>query len=155
MFAQWENSIHPSQAIAINCNKGRNIRALLTSGETPPCQLWKSVSFLSSDGASIQGWLCLPDREGPFPNILNVHGGPEGVLTEVYLPAYQAWVDHGFAYLSINYRGPSTFESEFEHKIYGNPGHWEIKDMVASRGWLIENEISIPTQIFLSRKMYR
>ena len=60
--------------------------------------------FTSSDGQTIQGWLGLPDGAGPFPTVLETHGGPHAVAIEHFSAWSQAWLDHGFAYLTINYR---------------------------------------------------
>jgi dipeptidyl aminopeptidase/acylaminoacyl peptidase len=32
----------------------------------------------------------------------DTHGGPTAVTTESFSPQSQAWLDHGFAFLSIN-----------------------------------------------------
>ena len=42
------------------------------------------MSFASSGGQEIQGWLAVPDGEGPFPTILETHGGPEHAVTEEF-----------------------------------------------------------------------
>jgi dipeptidyl aminopeptidase/acylaminoacyl peptidase len=114
----------------------------------------KSITFRSSDGEIIQGWLGLPDGPGPFPTILETHGGPTGVAAEVYSPRSQAWLDHGFAFLTINYRGSVTFGRDFEKKIWGNIGNWELTDMVAAREWLVKQGIADPAQIFLTGWSY-
>lgn len=75
----------------------------------------------------------VPDGEGPFPTVIKTHGGPTAVEGNNFSPSAQAWLDHGFAYLTINYRGSTTFGREFEQKIWGQPGYWEIEDLVAAR----------------------
>ena len=92
--------------------------------------------------------------EGPFPTILYTHGGPESVQTEEFSPEAQAWLDHGFAWLSINYRGSTTFGRAFQQQIWGNLGHWELEDMVAARDWLVREGIANPDQIFPSGWSY-
>ena len=34
----------------------------------------------------------------------------------------QMWLDHGYAFLTINYRGSTTFGKAFEEAIYGHFG---------------------------------
>src|SRR5213078_4126125 len=99
---------------------------------------WRSISFPSAGGQQIQGWLAVPEATGPFPTILHIPGGPEAVMTELYAPAGQSWIDHGFAFLSINYRGSTTFGRAFLEQIWGNLGRWEVEDMVAAREWARE-----------------
>jgi dipeptidyl aminopeptidase/acylaminoacyl peptidase len=83
-----------------------------------------------------------------------MHGGPEGVMSEVFGPMSQCWLDHGLAYLTINYRGSTTFGRDFLEKIWGNLGHWEVEDMVAARAWLIDRGIAKSEQVFLTGWSY-
>jgi len=154
IFAQWQDSTHPPQLIALNSVTGVKTRTVLVAGEVPPSHPWKSVTFTSSDGQMIQGWLGLPEGGGPFPTILHTHGGPESVITEVFHPTSQSWMDHGFAFLTINYRGSITFGRKFQEKIWGNPGLWEIEDMVAARDCLVREGIAHPDQILVTGWSY-
>ena len=154
VFAHWQDSTHPPQLIALDGETGIQTGTVLGAGEVPLGHSWKSVSFLSSDGQEIQAWLGLPDGEGPFPTILDTHGGPHAVATESFSPRSQTWLDHGFAYLTINYRGSTTFGREFMERIWGNPGHWEVQDMVAARNWAVETGVARPDQILLTGWSY-
>lgn len=154
LFARWQDSVHPPEVIGLDANTGRKTRVLLPSGDAPPGHPWRSVSFPSSDGQAIQAWLGVPEGEGPFPTILDTHGGPEAVTTETFSPRAQLWLDHGFAYLSVNYRGSTTFGREFKEKIWGNPGYWEIEDMAAGYHWLVENGIAQPDAVFVTGWSY-
>ena len=75
-------------------------------------------------------------------------------MTERFHPGSQCWMDHGFAFLTINYRGSTTFGREFQQKIWGNVGNWEIEDLVASREWLVREGIAHPDKIFLTGWSY-
>lgn len=154
IFAHWQDSTHPPQLVALDDETGVQMRTVLAAGEVPLSNPWKSITFTSSDGQEIQGWLGLPDGEGPFPTVLHTHGGPEAVMTEAFSPDSQAWLDHGFAFLTINYRGSTTFGKEFQEQIWGNPGYWEVKDMVAARNWLVEQGIAEHDQILLTGWSY-
>jgi len=130
------------------------IEELLTVDDAPPCQPWRSVTFASRDGTDIQAWLAAPSAPGPYPTILHVHGGPSSAVTETYSPSAQAWLDHGYAWLSVNYRGSTTFGKDFERAIWGQLGQLEVDDMVAAHAWLIENKIAHPQQIFVTGGSY-
>ncbi len=127
---------------------------MLSAGEVPPGKPWKNITFKSTDGETIQGWLALPDGKGPFPTILHTHGGPETATVEYFMPNRQAWVDHGFAWLAINYRGSTGFGWAFREKIWGDLGHWEMEDMVAARAWLVNEGITDPAKILLTGWSY-
>ncbi|MEA2597048.1 MAG: hypothetical protein QOF01_3517 [Thermomicrobiales bacterium] len=133
---------------------GRQTRTLLPADETPASRPLRSVTFVSSDGQEIQGWLGVPDGPGPFPTILHTHGGPEAVATETFSPEAQTWLDHGFAFLTINYRGSITFGRAFQQQIWGNLGYWELEDMVAARDWLVQQGIADPDRILPSGRSY-
>ena len=154
IFATWEDATHPTRVIALDPNTGALRRTVLAAGETAPGRPLRAVTFASTDGQEIQGWLGVPEGEGPFPTILYTHGGPESVQTEEFSPEAQAWLDHGFAWLSINYRGSTTFGRAFQQQIWGNLGHWELEDMVAARDWLVREGIAHPDQIFPSGWSY-
>lgn len=154
IFALWEDSTHPTQLIALDSHTGQKTRTVLPAGEVPPGHPWQSIQFISADGQVIQGWLGLPDGKGPFPTILHTHGGPEVQTTDSYIPSSQAWLDHGFAFLAINYRGSTGFGREFREKIWGNLGHWEIEDMVSARHWLVKEGIADSGRILLTGWSY-
>jgi dipeptidyl aminopeptidase/acylaminoacyl peptidase len=154
ILAHWQDAAHPPELIALDAQTGARTRTMLAAEEVPPGHPWRSVTFASSDGQTIQGWLGVPDGAGPFPTILETHGGPTAVQTEVFSPLVQAWLDHGFAVLSINYRGSTTFGKAFEEQIWGDLGHWEIEDMAAACDWLVREGISRPDQIFLTGWSY-
>jgi dienelactone hydrolase len=150
IVAEWTDSTHSRQIVVHDNAIGAWQQALLSEDEAPPARPLTSISFLSSDGVEVQGWLGLPDGMGPFPTILDLHGGPHMVRADVYDPDAQSWLDHGYAYLSINYRGSTTFGREFKEKIWGDLGQWEVEDMVAARNWLVGEGVSQPEAILVT-----
>lgn len=154
VVAFWSDSTHLPQVVALNGATGKREGTLLAEGTAPPARPFTSISFASSDGTEIQGWLGLPEGKGPFPTILLVHGGPHIAMPEFYYSEGQCWLDHGYAFLTINYRGSTTFGREFKEKIWGDMGHWEVEDMVAARNWLIEQNIAQPDAILVTGASY-
>jgi dipeptidyl aminopeptidase/acylaminoacyl peptidase len=150
----WEDSTHPPQVIALDAATGVPARTLLPAPDVARCRPWRSVRFASTDQQQIQGWLAVPDGAGPFPTILHVHGGPEAAMTEVFLPSSQSWLDHGFAFLTINYRGSTTFGRAFLEQIWGNIGRWEVEDMVTAREWLVKERIADPARVLVTGWSY-
>jgi dienelactone hydrolase/WD40 repeat protein len=155
IFANWQDAVHPPQVIALDASSGALRRTILQPETAPPAHPWRSVSFPSSGrDVTIQGWLALPQGQGPFPAILHTHDGPAAVQTEVFDPEAQSWLDHGFAWLSINYRGSVTFGHEFEQAIWGFPGHREVDDMAAACHWLVAQGMAQPDAVFLTGRGY-
>jgi len=154
LIAVWQDATTPPQLIALDDRTGHRRDVLIPASPVPHSQPWRSVHFRSVDGAEIQGWLATPAGSPPFPAIIHAHGGPEGCLTEVFEAESQTWVDQGFAFLTINYRGSTTFGREFEQKIYGNPGYWEVEDLAAGREWLVAEGIARPDEVFVAGTSY-
>ena len=154
IHAVWEDATHPPQVIALDMTTGSQLRSLLGVADVPASRPWRSITFPSTAGQVIQGWLAVPEGTGPFPTIIETHGGPTAVQMEAFSPNCQAWLDAGFAYCTINYRGSTTFGSDFEHAIWGDLGHWEVDDVVAARAWLVEQGIARSGAVFLTGWSY-
>ena len=156
VWAQWSDASHPPRLLSLTATDPPT--PVLPPTDCPQGQPWRSVTFPSSDGVSVQAWLGLPSggdaSEGPFPTVLHVHGGPSGAVSNNFDAASQAWLDHGFAFLTVNYRGSTGFGREFQEKINGDVGHWELEDMLAARRWLIDQGIAHPDRILLEGGSY-
>lgn len=110
----------------------------------------ESVSACSSDGENVQMWVVRPaGGRKNLPFVIDIHGGPHGVIGDEFSPEAQTWLASGFGYCAVNYRGSIGFGKKFERKIYGNPGHWEVEDIVAARNWLVHNGYADPNNIIL------
>lgn len=147
IFTSWQDATHPPQVIALERLSGRQTRTVMPGEDVPPSRPWQSIQFPSSDGTLIQAWLALPEGDGPYPTILHTHGGPTGVLMESFDAQAQGWLDHGFAYCSVNYRGSTTFGKDFQNQIVGDLGHWEVEDVEAAVKYLLSEGIADPKQI--------
>ncbi|GCE15798.1 S9 family peptidase [Tengunoibacter tsumagoiensis] len=150
LLALWQSSSQPSQLIELDGQTGVLRRTVLAAENALPGVALKSITFSSSDGQRVQSWLGVPEGSGPFPTIIEMHGGPGITVSDTYAPSGQSWIDAGFAYLSVNYRGSTGFGREFQDRILGDLGHWEVEDIVAARVWLIEQHIALPEQVFLT-----
>jgi dipeptidyl aminopeptidase/acylaminoacyl peptidase len=85
---------------------------------------------------------------------LETHGGPTWVMSSLFSPGAQCWLDHGFAFFSLNYHGSTTFGKPFEKSIWGNLGDLEVQDMAAVYRWLVENKIAQPDSVLLTGGSY-
>ncbi len=153
IYINMQDSQQPSRLVKLDMN-GNVLETVLKSGDAPSAKKWESVTYESADGTAIQAWLVTPDGDAPFPTIVHTHGGPTAVMTDNFSPALQAWVDHGFAVFSINYRGSVTFGKAFEKSIHGHLGEYEVQDIEAGVHWLIENNIAHPEMILKTGGSY-
>jgi len=154
IWINWEDASHPSCLIALDSKTGKKMRTVISAGNLPDGKPFKSATFNSENGDMIQGWLAVPDGHGPFPTILHTHGGPTSVMSPRFIPSAQCWLDHGFAFFSVNYHGSITFGKAFEKSIWGNLGDLEVQDMAAAYKWLVENKIAIPDAVLLTGVSY-
>jgi dipeptidyl aminopeptidase/acylaminoacyl peptidase len=115
----------------------------------PDGRPFETVWFANPAGDRIQGWLIRPDGTPPFPTILSIHGGPEYHNTDAFDPRRQAYVDHGFAVLLVNYRGSTGYGTAFRQQLLGNIGFPESEDVNAGLDHLIAEGIADPDRLFI------
>lgn len=155
LYINHQDAVTPTRLIALDAKTGQPTKVILAAGaDAPGGRPWRSVTFPSSGGQMIQAWLAVPEGTGPFPTILHTHGGPTAVQTENYAASAQTWLDHGFAFMSVNYRGSTTFGRQFEQAIWGQLGQLEVDDMAAARDYLVNNGIAQADSILLTGGSY-
>ena len=148
----WSDARTPWRPIVSSASEWRSASV----GEVPTLDgaEWEEVTFPSTDGIEIQGWLLRPPGTGPWPTILYTHGGPTSVQQPTFSALTQAWVDQGFALLSVNYRGSMTFGDSFREALTGNIGIPDVEDVVAAHRWLIESGVADPDRIIKNGYSY-
>jgi len=151
----FEDATAPPRLLELDDESGAVLRSVIDLGVTLPASSpWRSVSYQSTGGTAIQAWLASPAGDGPFPTIVHTHGGPTAVMANRWMPEAQAWLDHGFAFFSLNYRGSTTFGYEFQHAIDGNLGDLEVEDIAAGVAWLVDSGIAQPDAILKTGGSY-
>jgi dipeptidyl aminopeptidase/acylaminoacyl peptidase len=95
--------------------------------------------FKSYDGLEVPGILYKPreaSATNPVPALVFVHGGPGGQSRRGYSAMVQHLVNNGYAVYSINNRGSSGYGKTFFHLDDKKHGDVDLKDVVASKGFL-------------------
>ena len=59
----------------------------------------------SESGVEVDTWLFVPEGDGPFPVLLNIHGGPASQYGFNFFDEFQVYVGAGYAVLACNPRG--------------------------------------------------
>ncbi|HVM40671.1 MAG TPA: alpha/beta fold hydrolase [Acidimicrobiia bacterium] len=103
---------------------------------------------LDVDG--IHGFVARPEGEGPFPTFFFVHGGPESHDVDAFAPEPQAWVDHGYAVVLVNYRGSTGYGKAWRDAIEGNPGLTELDDIGRVHEWAVSSGLADPARVVLA-----
>jgi dipeptidyl aminopeptidase/acylaminoacyl peptidase len=83
-----------------------------------------------------------------------VHGGPESHDMDTYSAMVQAWVDHGYAVVLVNYRGSTGYGRAWRDAITGNPGFTEMEDLCAVRDHLVASGLTDPRRMILSGRSW-
>ena len=108
------------------------------------------VSWSAPDGTPIEGVLCTPPGAGPFPLVLNVHGGPIGAYQRSWAAggyAVPLLVSRGYAVLLPNPRGSSGRGQEFAAAVVGDMGGADTYDYLSGIDALIGRGIADPARI--------
>ncbi len=72
--------------------------------------------FKTSDGLKLEGYLTLPyGKEGPYPTIALVHGGPWARDNGGYNDETQFLANNGYAVMRVNYRGSTGYGKQISY----------------------------------------
>lgn len=87
--------------------------------------------------------------QGPLPAYVDVHGGPEALDTDEFAAEPAAWVDAGFAVLSVNYRGSTGYGAQWRDALEADVGFTELADIAAVRDALVADGTLDPARCVL------
>ncbi len=131
--------------------QARDEALLVPPGEAAPEGVsYRSLHYDNGDGDQVHGFLATPPGDGPFPLVVEAHGGPHAQITDSFAPSVQAWVDHGFAVLMPNYRGSSGYGKRWEDALQGDPGRPELIDLRAGRDQVVASGLADPDRVVIT-----
>lgn len=107
----------------------------------------QAVRFTSFDGLPIESLLWRPAGRGPFPTIVEFHGGPEGQHRPGFSPLTQYFVSRGYAVFQPNVRGSTGYGRKFGHLDDVRNREHSVRDGAAAVEWLKANGIADPKRI--------
>lgn len=117
-----------------------------------------TVEWLSADGATIQGFLVLPEGRGPFPLLIDVHGGPVGAYRnlwlsgESYAPLY---VEAGYAVFLPNIRGSFGRGEQFiAEGLFDMCGTLDVADMLSGVAHLVDHGVVASGHVVITGNSY-
>jgi dipeptidyl aminopeptidase/acylaminoacyl peptidase len=97
------------------------------------------VTFESFDGLEIPAFLMRPrgaSPERPVPAVVYPHGGPTDCYADEWDGHAQYFVDQGYAWLAVNFRGSTGYGRDFERRNHGVWGVDDTKDCLAAADYL-------------------
>nr|MBS9784538.1 S9 family peptidase [Oceanivirga sp.] len=94
-----------------------------------------------SNGDKIKGFVLLPENYDPnkkYKAILDVHGGPKTIYSNIYYHEMQVWVSLGYIVMFTNPHGSSAVNDEFSD-IRGKYGQTDYEDLMKFVDVVCEN----------------
>ncbi|WP_295853662.1 S9 family peptidase [uncultured Microbacterium sp.] len=82
------------------------------------------------DGYPVHGWVAVPEGEGPFPVILQIHGGPYASYGVHLFDETQVLVDAGYAVVYSNPRGSAGYGRAHGRSIRRRMGTLDFFDVM-------------------------
>ncbi|WP_036287734.1 S9 family peptidase [Microbacterium sp. MRS-1] len=86
--------------------------------------------IVARDGYPVHGWVAVPAGEGPFPVILQIHGGPYASYGIHLFDETQVLVDAGYAVVYCNPRGSAGYGRAHGRSIRGAMGTVDMTDVL-------------------------
>lgn len=99
----------------------------------------ESVKIPSFDAQKVPAFLYKPQGDGPFPAIIDVHGGPTAQSRRQFSPIRQYLVSKGYVVLVPNVRGSTGYGKSYTKLDNLDLGGGPLQDVVACKRWLAQN----------------
>jgi dipeptidyl aminopeptidase/acylaminoacyl peptidase len=104
------------------------------------------VTWTAADGLIIEGWLLKPAGAGPFPLVMNIHGGPVWHWRPLWLGRSNTTVlllmRRGCAIFLPNPRGSSGRGQSFARLVLGEMGGADTQDLLSGVDRLVHQGIA-------------
>jgi dipeptidyl aminopeptidase/acylaminoacyl peptidase/CubicO group peptidase (beta-lactamase class C family) len=115
-------------------------------------------TFTISDGTEVQAWLVRdPEREGPLPLLLDVHGGPHNAWNaaadEMHFH-HQELAARGWAVLLVNPRGSDGYGAAFYDGVQGAWGVADHLDFLEPIDALVAEGLADPDRLAVTGYSY-
>ncbi|MFE7844793.1 prolyl oligopeptidase family serine peptidase [Microbacterium sp. NPDC057407] len=90
----------------------------------------RELTVAGRDGYPVHGWVATPEGAGPFPVILQIHGGPYASYGIHLFDETQVLVDAGYAVVYCNPRGSAGYGRAHGRSIRQSMGTVDFADVV-------------------------
>jgi len=143
----------PPAIVMVGDGQERVVCSLATAASAAPSfntARAEPYQWQGRDGLEIQGWLIRPAGKGPFPLVMDIHGGPVWSCRNRWqgrLRGAKVLADHGFASLYPNPRGSSGRGADFARKVKGEMGGEDTYDYLTGIDALVRDGIADPKRV--------
>lgn len=115
----------------------------------------KTIRYTTFDDREIPAYWFVPENgSGPWPVVVDVHGGPESQRRPEFAAVNQALVAAGFAVLATNVRGSTGYGKTYCHLDDVEKRMDSVADLAAANAWLREQPNVIADRIAVMGQSY-
>jgi len=143
----------PPEIALIKNNKVKSILSLATEA-TSSTEFFNAtieeVRWHGRDGLEIHGWFVRPQGEGPFPVVMNIHGGPVYSIANRWqerVIGAGPLAQRGIATFLPNVRGSSARGHGFALKVKGDMGGEDTYDYLTGLDALVAKGLADPNRL--------
>ncbi len=107
-----------------------------------------NVINYTSEGLDLKGWVLLPkdfDKKKKYPAVLDVHGGPRGIYSNMFFHEMQVWAASGYVVFFTNIKGSDGRDDEFAD-IRNDYGGTDFKNLMDFTDAVLEKYPNIDTK---------
>jgi len=147
----WTTDNAPAEVYALESG---GLRKLTAHNDPLMAQLELGVTrdfeARTKDGTDVHALLTLPVGYEPgktYPLLLRIHGGPAIQDQHSFFPERQLFAGHGYAVLSVNYRGSAGRGTAYQQSIVADWGNKEIIDMLACVDEAVKEDYADPDRL--------
>lgn len=145
------------EAFIVKMDEATPVQVSHVNSDLPKLPLGRTglVKWKSVDGLEIEGLLTYPVGYQPgrcYPFLLEVHGGPTGVVEQSFIASpghypIAAFAARGYAVLQPNPRGSSGYGKQFRWGNYNDWGGKDYEDLMAGVDHVIAMGIADPDRL--------
>jgi len=157
MAARLESDVAPGAFWVVDL-KRRTARPLfdplpesLRLHDFVPARLVRVRSF---DSREVPAFVYTPHGLGPFPAILDIHGGPTAQAPRNFRPFTQYLVSRGYVVMVPNVRGSAGYGKTYMKLDNKDFGGGPLKDVLACKRWLVKNAHVDPQRVGIMGASY-
>jgi dipeptidyl aminopeptidase/acylaminoacyl peptidase len=113
----------------------------------------EELTFASSGGAKIQGWLVKPPGFDPskhYPMLLEIHGGPHAMYSTGFSAMFQNFAANDYLVLYLNPRGSTGYGSAFGNAIAKHYPGVDFDDLMAGVDAVVRQGIVDESRMYVA-----
>ncbi|MFK4805285.1 S9 family peptidase [Microbacterium sp. ZW CA_36] len=118
------------ELVLVEAGAARTLTAFGAPAAASGIALPRELTVAGRDGYPVHGWIAAPEGEGPFPVILQIHGGPFASYGVHLFDETQVLVDAGYAVVYSNPRGSAGYGRAHGRSIRQQMGTVDFADVI-------------------------